>query len=86
MKDGIPNFDQFVDYLLFDYKWTDHDYHLEFYWWKCDMCKIHYDVIGKVETSEEDMRHIFHKVNKQWYQLCPFIKKPKKAQKMIKYF
>ena len=38
------------------------DPHLNFFWRKCDMCNIEYDVIGKAETSEEDLEFIFSKV------------------------
>ena len=34
------------------------DPHLNFFWQKCDMCNMHYDVIGKVETYEEDLKYI----------------------------
>ena len=38
------------------------DPHLNFFWRKCDMCNIEYDVIGKAETSKEDLEFIFSKV------------------------
>ena len=28
------------------------------YWTKCAPCHLHYDVIGKVETSREDAKYI----------------------------
>ena len=40
------------------------DPHLNFFWRKCDMCNIEYDVIGKAETSKEDLDYIFAKVRK----------------------
>ena len=39
------------------------DAHLNFFWRKCDMCEVHYDVIGKVETSQVDINYVSHKVN-----------------------
>ena len=65
MENGIPNFDQFIEYIidLISSKSGFLDAHLEFFWQKCDMCKIHYDVIGKVETSKEDTDYIFHNVS-----------------------
>ena len=59
----IPDFDQFIEFVL-DPKMIDtHDAHLVSYWWKCEMCKIHYDVIGKVETSKQDLDYISSKVD-----------------------
>ena len=70
MENDIPNFDQFIEYIidgsskaLIRSKSGFLDPHLEFFWQKCDMCKVHYDVIGKVETSQEDINYFFHKVN-----------------------
>ena len=77
MKDNQPNFDQFIEFILVDYvaknKHGDYivknlrgghlDPHLNFYWRKCDMCNMHYDVIGKAETSKEDLEYIFTMVN-----------------------
>ena len=45
------------------------DPHLEFFWKKCDMCKVHYDVIGKVETSQEDINYVSHKVHTEYIKL-----------------
>ena len=77
MKDNQPNFDQFIEFILVDYvtknKHGDYivknlhgghlDPHLNFYWRKCDMCNMHYNVIGKTETSKEDLEYIFTMVN-----------------------
>ena len=38
------------------------DTHLEFFWRKCDVCNLNYDIIGKVETSLDDNRYIFNRV------------------------
>ena len=68
---GMPNFDQFIEFVLFDRHAKENDPHLEFFWRKCDMCNIHYDVIGKKETSAEDMKYIEYKVQYivQWYTI-----------------
>ena len=69
MENGIPNFDQFIGYIidnsnaLLSSKSGFLDPHLEFFWQKCDMCKVNYDVIGKVETSQEDITYVSHKVS-----------------------
>ena len=59
----IPNFDQFVSFVLSMHDEPQLNPHLEFYWRKCDMCNIHFDVIGKVETVHQDMQYIFSKVH-----------------------
>ena len=61
----IPNFDQFVSFVLSMYDQPKLNPHLEFYWRKCDMCNFHFDVIGKVETVHlhQDMQYIFSKVH-----------------------
>ena len=69
VKNNLPNFDQFIEFVL-DKKRNLHkrpmgdnaDPHLNFFWRKCDMCNIEYDVIGKAETSKEDLEFIFSKV------------------------
>ena len=63
----MPNFDQFVEFILQIPDVEQHDPHLEYFWRKCDMCRIHYDVIGKVETSEADINYIFYKVKDNYY-------------------
>ena len=60
---NIPNFDQFVQCTLAMDEKNVHDPHIELYWKKCDMCNLHYDVIGKLETYREDISYIFFKVN-----------------------
>ena len=34
------------------------DPHTDFYYHECDMCRINYDIIGKVETFKDDMEYI----------------------------
>ena len=48
------------------------------------MCKVHYDVIGKVETSEKDLRYIFQKVSKITVLPDLPFKKPQNFPKMPK--
>ena len=69
MIDGKPNFDQFIDFaietVLDNQKHGERiDNHLNFFWNKCDMCNMHYDVIGKTETADEDLNYIFSKLKK----------------------
>ena len=59
---GVPNFDQFIEWVIDPENVGKHDAHLVSYWWKCEMCKIHYNVIGKTETSKQDMDYISSKV------------------------
>ena len=67
-KGKIPNFDQFVDFVLSLKSQPQLDAHLEFYWRKCDMCNIAYDIIGKTETSTKDMEYINEKVMMHYCQ------------------
>ena len=60
-KDRIPNFDQFIEFVLTRSTDPD-DTHLDFFWRKCEMCNIDYNVIGKMETFTEDLKYIFFKV------------------------
>ena len=59
----MPNFDQFVEFVLNPVPaYEEHNAHLDYFWHKCDMCRIHYDIIGKVESSSVDINYIFDKV------------------------
>ena len=69
VRDGKPNFDQFIDFALETILDNQRhgemiDNHLNFYWNKCDMCNMHYDIIGKTETADEDIKYIFSKLKK----------------------
>ena len=61
--ENIPNFDQFVEFLLSMDHIATRDPHVDFYWRKCDLCHMHYDVLGKLETFTEDLSYIFYKVS-----------------------
>lgn len=58
----MPNFDQFIDFLLDKKDKLTTDAHLNFFWRKCDMCHLAYDIIGKVETTDEDAQYVIFKV------------------------
>lgn len=59
---NLPNFDQFVEFVLQKMKMKSVNVHLEFFWRRCDLCKVDFDVIGKVETASKDTQYIFNKV------------------------
>ena len=54
---GRPTFSQFVDYLLRE-EVSEYNDHWVPYWLHCHVCEMEYDVIGKMETLEEDMNFI----------------------------
>ena len=58
-----PNFDQFIGMILAE-KTTRNDAHLNYFWRKCDMCHLKYDVIGKAETSADNLKYTFALVSK----------------------
>ena len=57
---GRPSFRQFVDYLL-EEPVEQYNDHWVPYWLHCHLCQMEYDVIGKMETLEEDMAFIGEK-------------------------
>lgn len=52
-----PTFVEFVDYLLVT-PVSEYNDHWVPYWLHCHMCDIEYDVVGKIDTMEEDMEII----------------------------
>ena len=40
------------------------DPHIDFYWRQCNICNIKYDVIGKMETFDTDMKYVMNFVSK----------------------
>ena len=65
MKNDLPNFDQFIEFVLDMHFQDDNiDDNLKFFWENCDMCMMHYDIIGKAETYKEDLNYIFTKLPK----------------------
>ncbi|XP_039179862.1 carbohydrate sulfotransferase 9-like [Crotalus tigris] len=53
---GPVTFQEFVNYVI-----TSNDKHLDIHWKPmfqlCDPCNIHYDILGKYETLQEDVNH-----------------------------
>ena len=41
------------------------DPHIDFYWRQCNICNINYDVIGKMETFDTDMKYVMNFVSKR---------------------
>ena len=71
---GVYNFSSFVNHVLTEYKKSDCydsynipcptiDVHWRPYNARCLYCDIPYNVIGRVETFEEDMKYILLKQN-----------------------
>ena len=57
-------FPEFVDYVLEEWRnkfWCNE--HWQPQYMHCDYCEINYDIIGRVETLDEDLRYIAHKNN-----------------------
>ena len=40
------------------------DPNIDFYWRECDICNIKYDVIGKMETFDSDVKYVMNYVSK----------------------
>ena len=53
---------EFVDYLLAT-PVAEYNDHWVPYWLHCHLCDIEYDVVGKIETMEEDMAVITSEYN-----------------------
>ncbi|KAH7642112.1 chondroitin 4-sulfotransferase-like protein [Dermatophagoides farinae] len=56
-------FKEFVDELLLPTDPYQYDEHWAPIWTRCEPCLVHYDFIGKLETSEEDFRNFKSRVN-----------------------
>ncbi len=64
------SFSKFVDHILWHKEWRrcvptkcKIDRHWKPYTANCAPCKVEYDIIGKLETFDDDTRHIFHLTN-----------------------
>ena len=62
VKDGIPTFSQFVDYVL-DQDPKTMNHHFEVMWTRCNVCQIKYDFIGKMETFDQDVSSLLKHVS-----------------------
>ena len=38
------------------------DAHFEHYWKRCDLCRLNYDIIGKMDTFNSDSKYIMEKI------------------------
>ncbi|ETE57202.1 Carbohydrate sulfotransferase 14, partial [Ophiophagus hannah] len=58
---GAVTFQEFVNYVV-----TRSNEHLDVHWKPmfqlCDPCNIHYDILGKYETLEEDANHTLNRI------------------------
>ena len=53
----VTTFRNFIVYNLHKDKMANR--HFDPAWKQCDVCNVHYDVIGKVETFDEDIKSVF---------------------------
>ena len=60
-----PTFKEFVKYLLIE-RLEEYNDHWLPYWLHCHMCEMEYDVIGKLETWNEDVEFITGMAWDQW--------------------
>ena len=53
-------FPDFIDFVL--HEWESHqcNEHWQPQYMHCDFCEINYDIVGRVETLEEDLKYIAH--------------------------
>ena len=56
-------FPQFVDRVLTDWKYLKYNWHWKPQYLFCDYCRINYDIIGRVESLEDDLKYIAHMNN-----------------------
>ena len=60
--DGLKNktFPQFIDHVLLEWKYRKCNEHWKPQYVHCDFCGINYDMIGRVESLEDDLKYIAH--------------------------
>ena len=58
-----PILSEFVNMILSE-PGAMNDVHIQPYWKRCDFCRVHYDVIGKTETFQDDMKYILERNSK----------------------
>ena len=62
---GMKNktFPQFVDHILKEWRGHQCNEHWQPQYMHCDFCEINYDIIGRVESLEDDLNYIAHMNN-----------------------
>ena len=62
-SNSVPPFKAFIDFVIdIKSKPGDDDVHLLEYWRHCGMCLYVYDVIGKMESFQIDLKYIAYQV------------------------
>ena len=64
-KNDLPEEKMFRSYIsmIINGKFGE-DPNIDFYWRECDICNIKYDVIGKMETFDSDVKYVMNYVSK----------------------
>ena len=59
---GVRNktFPDFIDFILHECKSHQCNEHWQPQYLHCDFCEINYDIVGRVETMDEDLKYIAH--------------------------
>ena len=62
---GLQNktFPQFIDHILKEWRGHQCNEHWQPQYMHCDFCEINYDIIGRVESLEDDLNYIAHMNN-----------------------
>ena len=53
-------FPEFIDFILNEWKSHQCNPHWQPQYMRCNYCEINYDVVGRVENLEEDIKYIAH--------------------------
>jgi hypothetical protein len=53
-------FSEFIDFILVECKSHQCNEHWQPQYKHCDFCEINYDIVGRVENLEEDLKYIAH--------------------------
>ena len=59
----VKTFPEFIDYVLNDCKSYECNEHWQPQYMHCDYCEIKYDIVGRVESLEVDLKYIAHMNN-----------------------
>jgi len=60
---GNKTFPQFVDYILTEWTYPQCNEHWQPQYMHCDFCEINYDIIGRVESLEDDLNYVAYMNN-----------------------